>query len=504
MNDNKNTILLNWDTDAERFFLEHLEDWSDVEGAAKAYLDTYYKDTGIGDLIFCILCQYSVMPSRVFTDMVSRYHCREEGGIPVDYSESANVKYTGICHEQHGVYPTKVWIEHCKEIGIRPWISLRMNDCHDPDAETSVLRSEFFYEAKTNGWMLGEEYGYFRNCFNYAIPQVRQKFLDYLEEQLSVLDVYGVELDFMREPLCFDVLHKKDAAPIMNEFMEKAKAIVSRCEAIHGHPIKVMVRLPRDIHLCLEVGFDAVYWACHGLVDSIVPTGRFRTTDTGMPIAEWVEMLSPYGVEVYAGLEALLPSRVLCRLQNNLETAKGHTAQYAAQGSARTYLYNIYHPYLASPGGIWETPEVIKEIWATIGDPIKCTKGVRRHMLTFDDTYEWFPGRRLWKPLPAAVGEGVSLEVQTGPITAESAITLYMAVPEGDAAALKVTFNGEACTYRGHSDKAWMLRSGDYAVEDVAAFTVPATVTCPVTQTVFVSGDPAAEIHALELAIDAG
>jgi len=496
------TIMLNWDSDAERFFLEHLEDWSDVEKAAKDYLDTYYKDTGIGDLMFCIFCQYSVMPSKVFSDMVTRYHSRLEGGIPVDYSDSINLKYTAPCHEQYGVYPTKVWIEHCKEIGIRPWISLRMNDCHDPDGETSVLRSDFFYEARDNGWMVGEEYGYFRHCLNYAIPQVRQKFLDYLEEQLSVLDVYGVELDFMREPLCFDILHKKDAAPIMNDFMEKAKAIVTRCEGIHGHPIKVLVRLPRDLHLCLEIGFDAVYWAQHGLVDAISPTGRFRTTDTGMPIAEWVEALSPYGVEVYAGLEALLPSRILCKLQNNLETAKAHTVQYAAQGSARTYLYNIYHPYLASPGGIWETPQVIKDIWATIGDPEKCAKGIRRHMLTFDDTYEWYPGRRLWKPLPATVGEGVSLEVQTGPIAAQAEVILYMAVQGGDPSALKVTFNGEACTYLGHSDQAWMLRSGDYTVEDVAAFSVPAAVTCPVTQTVGVSGVADATIYAVELLIN--
>ncbi len=496
-----NTILLNWDTDAEYFFLSHLTDWSDVEGAAKAYLDDYYKDTGIGDLIFDVYCQYSITPTKVFSDMKSRYHCRLEGGVPVDYTQDPHIQMLYDCHEKYGVQPIRVWIDHCKEIGIRPWISVRMNDCHDPYDETSRLRSDFFYEARDNGWMVGEEYGYFKNCFNYAYPQVRQKFLDYIDEQLTAFDVYGLELDFMREPVCFDFLHFKEAQPIMNDFMAKVKAIVTRCEAVHGHPIKIMVRLPRDLHLSAEIGLDAVEWSRQGWVDALVPTGRFRTTDTGMPIAEWVETVSPYDVDVYAGLEVCLPARRLCSLQINKEISKAHTVQYAAQGSARTYVYNLYHPYLACPGGFYETPEDIKDIWAVIGDPEKCAQGERRHILTFDDTYEWYPNRRLWNPLPATVGEGATLEVQTGAIPSTADVTLYMAVRDADPAALTVTFNGTSCTYLGHSDQAWVLRSGDYTAEDIAAFRVPATGTQPVTQTVCISGVPEATICTLELVV---
>lgn len=70
---------------------------------------------------------------------------------------------------------TELWIAHCKEIGINPWISFRMGDCHCPDDETSFLRSDFFYTAKKNGWILGDDYGYFKNCLNYTRPEYTAK-----------------------------------------------------------------------------------------------------------------------------------------------------------------------------------------------------------------------------------------------------------------------------------------------------------------------------------------
>ena len=74
-----NTILLNFDEDCEKFFMDTLEgDYSDISGRAVEYLERIYKDKGIGDIFFNIFCQSSLTPSKVFTDKVGKFHQKKE------------------------------------------------------------------------------------------------------------------------------------------------------------------------------------------------------------------------------------------------------------------------------------------------------------------------------------------------------------------------------------------------------------------------------------------
>ena len=75
----QNTILLNWDGDAEWFFMESLDgNYENLEEKAKDFLEKYYKDSGIGDILFNIFDQNSVTPSKVFTDRASKYYQKLE------------------------------------------------------------------------------------------------------------------------------------------------------------------------------------------------------------------------------------------------------------------------------------------------------------------------------------------------------------------------------------------------------------------------------------------
>ena len=499
----ENKILLNWDGDAEWWFLRDFkeEDWSNIEAKAIAFLDYYYKDNGIGDIIFNIFCQNSVTPSNVITDRTTKFYQTEENGIPVDYSNNPRLELPKRCREDYGVALTELWIAHCKEIGINPWLSFRMGDCHCPDDETSFLRSDFFYTAKKNGWILGDDYGYFKNCLNYTCHEVRKIMLDYIEEQLSNIDVYGIELDFMREPMIFDYHNYRDITPIMNEFMVSVKDIVKKCEEKHGHKIKTLVRLPRDINFSKTIGFDAVYWAENSLVDYISPSARWMTTDTAMPISEWVEKLSPYGVETFAGLEIQTPYPYP-KHPTDIDIAKAHTVQYHAQGSKRTYVYNIYHPFLAAPDiKCYQGEEEIVEIWRTCGDIEKCKKGVRRHLLTYEDNGFTDFGER-WLPLPKTVENGVRFEIQTGEINPTDELTLFVGIKNASADSLYVSFNGEKCEYIGDGADSFALKSPEYTAKDFAAFSASAVNPNPVTQFIEISGDPKTEIDYIELKVN--
>ena len=500
---NENKILLNFDEDCETFFINSLHgDYEDLAQKACAYLEKHYKDN-VGDILFNVFCQSSLTPSRVFTTKVEKYYQTVENGIPVDYSDNKYLRSGKISQEDHGVCITGVWIEHCKKIGITPWLSFRMNDHHCWQDETSSLRSDFYYEAKKNGWLLGEKYRSSQNDFDYGVPEVREKMLAYIKEQLTAFDVYGIELDFMREPKCVKFYDDPHACDHINEFLVRTKEIVEECTALHGHPVKIAVRLPRDMALCKTLGFDVTHWAKEGLIDVVIPSSHWPGVDTGMPIATWHKALSPYGVEVYACMEMNLPNS----LYVDLEVAKAHTAQYQPQGSARTYVFNLYHPHLdyVNALGIWAIPaptaEELAELWSTCGDIEKCLRGTRRHILTEESpAFDYLHPQ--WKPLPALVGDGTDFEVQTGVISQDAALTLFLGVTPESAEALTVLVNGVACKKCTDNARAHVLKNPEIDPNSIRAFRVPASACNDITQNIHITAAQQTEIFYLELMVD--
>ncbi len=399
-----------------------------------------YAGTGVTDIMFNIFCQSSDVPSEVMTFRGDLYGQTEQHGNPVDYRN-----YVGL-NEIFNVQKKDifaVWFDACCENGIRPWISLRMNDCHDPDKETSQLRGDLFYTARENGWMIGEEYGYFRNCLNYAVPEVRQIMLDYTREQLMKYDVYGLELDFMREIYCFDYIHAdtEEIAKIMNGYMRDTASIVKEAEAKHGHGIKLTVRLPRDIDQAKVFGFDARAWQKEGLVDAVTVTPRFSTNDSLMPIAEWKNELP--GVEIWAGIETLV-NRQAEGSTASPEVARGYAAQYLSAGADGVYLFNYMSAGTVNARN--------GEVYDTCGDAEMLFSLPRRHIVTWQDTAPagWEP----YKPLPLKLKKNgtATLPVGVGYVPAGSRVSLLIGTksPIGEGQ-LTVSVNGSPCAYAGET-----------------------------------------------------
>ena len=427
---------------------------------------------------------------------------KSENGITVDYAAHPYLRPSKIATDK-GFCLTKTWIDHCHKIGINPWLSIRMNDQHRWDEETNFLRSDFYYEAKRNGWLLGEKYRSSQNNFDYGVPAVREKMLAYIEEQLTAFDVCGIELDFMREPKCVRFYDDPHACDHLNEFLTRTKQLAKKAAVLHGHPIKIAVRLPRDMALCKTLGFDVAYWAKEGLIDVTIPSSHWVGVDTSMPIAAWHEALSPHGVEVYACMEMNLPNK----LYVDLEVAKAHTAQYHPQGSTRTYVYNLYHPHLdyVNDLGIWAIPaptaDELTALWSTCGDVEKCLRGTRRHILTEESpAYDYLHPQ--WKPLPKTVGDGVDFEVQTGVISQNAALTLFLGIDPADTEALTVLLNGEPCEKCADNHRAHVLKNPEIDPNSIRAFRVPATACHGIAQNVHVTANRQTEIFYLELMVE--
>lgn len=402
-----------------------------------------YADSGVTDLLFNIFCQSSDTPSEVMTFRGDLYGQTEQHGNPVDYSNYAglNAFYNG---QKIDIFAE--WIEKCREVGIRPWLTLRMNDCHDPDEAASQLRGDLFYTAEENGWTIGEAYGYYRYCLNYAVPEVRQIMLDYTKEQLLRYDVDGLELDFMREIYCFDYKNAdtNEIVGIMNGYIRDTAAIVKEAEAKWGHEIELSARLMRDPDQCCAYGFDPLTWCGEGLVDSITVTPRFSSNDSAMPIAEWKARCK--GVEIRAGVETLVntQSKGCCA---SAEVVRGYGAQYLTAGADGLYLFN----YMTSPPGVGARE---KEVYDTCGSLDEILKHPRRHVVTYQDTCPdgWEP----YDPLPLKVkaNDAATLAVETGYIPDGAAVTVYLGLEKEltDEAALTVSINGTVLTPEGNSE----------------------------------------------------
>ncbi len=393
-----------------------------------------YLNSQITHVLLCTFCQYSATDSDVFDSYVDIYHRREEDGYPVDHSRYYQGIYT--VNKKFGLDPYEVWFKRCRQVGLKAWMSLRMNDCHCPYDQTSHLRPLFFYEARDNGWMNGEHYEYYKNTYNYAVQQVREKMLAYIKEQLERYDVDGLELDFLREPFCFDYVNDKNCATIMNDFIRNVKAIVTAAEKKHGHKIELSARLMRDIDQNIVLGFDARTWAREGLVDSITVTPRWATCDSDMPLDQWIKELPE--VEIYAGLE-LCVSQIAMKTDVNPLAAQGFVANYLSHGVDGINLYN----YFVYPNAPDEQLAWNREIFQTCASLETLKDKPLRHILTYQDIAP--EGYACFRPLPLTVTgeEAKTLSIRTSPLSFGKEMKLIIGLKNSDVEDLNLFFEGQ-------------------------------------------------------------
>lgn len=416
-----------------------------------------YAGTRVTDVLFNIFCQYSNTDTAFWSSYEDKYLQKEEDGVAVDYTAEYGSLYK--LNREYGIEPFGVFIDRCRQHGLRPWLSVRMNDCHDPRERTSFLRSDFYYEAKRSGWLLGEPYGH-SMCYDYQHAAVRERMLGYIEEQLQRYDVDGLELDFMREITCFRYADGKteEFTAIMNDFIRAVRRRTQAAAQRYGHPVRLAVRLMRSMAQSRYFGFDAAAWAAEGLVDLIIPTPRWARSDSGIPVAAWKAALP--GVEIAPGLETLAeahPIRVGCQTFMSAALARGHAAAFLADGADSIYLFNYFDatginaPWDDIPGG--ETRRNL-EVYRTCGG----TEELFRHPLRFavipqDDHVPGLPDSE--HELPLTLGEAPqSISIRTGSIPAGKNVFLLLGFAEGTPAGANICFNGAPCTGFESADTA--------------------------------------------------
>lgn len=305
---------------------------------------------------------------------------------------------------QEGVdYPARV-IERCRQRKVSPWITLRMNDCHENGIPNHPFHGSFW--IKNPQLRRQNCTGYFATCLDYAQPTVRNYYMALIEETLERYDIDGLELDFMREPYLFSANKEKEGAPILTAWLREVRERTTAAAARRGHPVRLGVRVPSRPETALGMGLDAITWAREGVIDLLVVTPRWATLEFGLPIPEWRRRLGEARVTIVGGLEILYRPVPGGPAQHvSPELARGAASLVLADGADAVYLFNYF------PGAL--PPEVYQSTLRPMSSLDSLLKLPRTIGVTYRDITA--PGEAYQPPLPAKGREAV-FTMQLGPL----------------------------------------------------------------------------------------
>ncbi len=423
--------------DNSHFFGSRAADDMTIEGLHQ-FVDQY-ADTQVSHLFLCPNAMRASFKSA------SRDAIWELGEQTVSEGHGKTwVDNARLLHER-GLDPYAVWISRCREKGITPWLTMRMNDVHDVPNLKSFMHSTFWLEHPEYWRVPGDPGGWTQRALNFGIPAVREHAMAFVRELLERYDPDGLELDWMRFGWHFKPGEETQGAELLTEFMREARRLANAWAEKRGHPIKLGARVPTHPDAAKGLGMDGVRWAKEGLVDMLVPTPFWTSSDFDIPIELWRERIGPAAdrVVLAAGLEHNVRAHPGGKaIANDLESTRGFAAAVWHRGADQIYLFN-YMDSGTIPVSASDYRILVEQGLA----PEHVVRLPRRHIQTFRDTVP--PGFPNGVALPADADQGATFKLNIGPKNDGGRVVFIAGLKQADgldAAHFEAHVNGDPCT----------------------------------------------------------
>ena len=275
--------------------------WNDFTNYGENELRTlidHYDMGGIDQIMFCVNAKCTSYASAVH-EMYGSKTCKAYETDSGCRKLFDNVR--GFANA--GINPYKVWLAESRKRGISPWISVRMNDIHEPFDEDHFLHSEFWRNhPELRRIQHRPAYGWTDKSLDFCHEEVREYMMALITEVLEIFDLDGIEVDWMRFYHHFAPGREEEGRQITLEMHRRIRQLADAAAERLGHPVGVAIRVPATPEHAWELGFDVPTLSREHLVDIVIPTAFFTTTDTGMPISLWRAILAPE-TRLYAGIE---------------------------------------------------------------------------------------------------------------------------------------------------------------------------------------------------------
>ena len=450
--------------DNSHFYGSRTEDEMTVEGL-KRMVDHYVEGTQVWQLLLCPNSMCASYASEVW-DPIWHGHDNPEAAKKAGANRwQVN---TLLLHKR-GIDPYAVWISYSRELGVSPWLSMRMNDVHNVDEPNSFIHSSFWKENPHFRRVTDRFQTWPDRALDYGQKAVREYHMAFVRELFERYDFDGIELDWMRFGYHFRPGHEEEGASLLTAFMAEVRRLADEHAARRGHPIRIGARVPSRPWTAKGLGMDAITWAQKGLIDLLVVTPFWASIETDMPIERWKELLGDSPVMLAAGLEVLIRPypAASAGFTNNAETVRGAAASLLHRGADLIYLFN-YMDSETTPSNSEDYARILREA----GSMETATAHPRRHVVTYSDT--WAPGEPEVYALPAQCSRGqtAAYKIHIGPRPTTGDVRVFVGLGEEgdrDTKLLEVRVNGEPCS----ASKSAAPQYIHPVVQTMAGFDVP-------------------------------
>ena len=330
----KNMLIINEDN--SRYLGSVSPDNLTVEELQK-FVDSYAA-TKVTHLFLCPNAMRANFNSSVWTPIWAPWK-----GVQPTGRWAANAKLLS----EKGIDPYTVWLNRCRERGLGAWLSMRMNDLHNVDDFDNLQHSDF-WRAHPQFWRVPNASGQWGNwALNFAHPEVREYTFSFIKELFERYDFDGLELDWMRFPYHLTPGKEEQEAYILTDFMKRVRQLCCQWEIKRGHKIYLGARVPTHPDAARGLGMDGITWAKEGLIDLLVPSPFFSSSDYDIPVELWKERLgkSNEHVALAVGYENGITTGHSPRVATTSELSLlyGFASAIRARGCDNFYLFNWMH-----------------------------------------------------------------------------------------------------------------------------------------------------------------
>ncbi len=316
--------------------------------ACETYLDSVVEGGRVTHFFMCVCGQRASYDSKAWEPI-----WKGLGGVEMDGSPATNNAWCVNAKKMNdaGVDPYAIWTRRCREKGVSPWISMRMNDVHFCSV-ANYFRTESFWTDHPELHLKRpeEKPGWNEHAFDYVHEDVRRHAFEMVDEILSRWDADGLELDWLRFPHNLTLGKAEGLSHILTDFMREVRKRADAAAKRRGHPVRIAVRIPTVHSVARHLGFDPETWAREGLVDIITVCNVYAASDFDFDIADWqarIRRANP-SVTVLPGTDipfACMPASESFKMVangENMAVRRGWCAVHA--NPEGFYFFNV--PYL--------------------------------------------------------------------------------------------------------------------------------------------------------------
>jgi len=331
-------IIYNWDGAPHGY--------SPAPQSLASLLDKVYaplEDTQVDALFWSTGGQGSRWPSEVM-DFIGESQGRRYDHAGA-YTATENIRQM----YDRGEDPQQALITRGRELGLHVYASVRMNDNHFGGAQVADLGSLFRahrVEALRNEhpeWLLGDRTAeWFALSWNMAVPEIRQRRFDHVEEVCRRYDWDGIELDWQRHAFHFPDDEGYRLRYLLTDLQRAIRRMTETLAQARGRPVYLAARVAGSLEMCRRIGYDIPTWIDEGLVDILIPAGN-AVTDASIDVAGFAKLCEGTDIAVYPGFDSNLPDPFVGPEEpdeKDRRRTRAIASRYHRAGATGIYVFN--------------------------------------------------------------------------------------------------------------------------------------------------------------------